>query len=109
MKLIGYASEEVLSKALTAQDTGEPVFFNVRSHASEKCVAPFYIGTEAMEAQKQRTAAIVAHQQLKKLYVELTNGDPVGDDFGDGEYSHKGYLITNEQLERMRELLGIEQ
>lgn len=109
MKLIGYASEEILSKALTAQETGEPVFFGIRSHASEKCVAPFYIGTEALEAQKQRTAAIVAHQQLKKLYAELTNGQAIGEQWEDGDYSHQGYLITNEQLERMRELLGIEQ
>lgn len=108
-KVIGYLSENVMSKALEAQDTSKETFFTARSHSTEKCIIPVYLGEPAndnLEAQKKLTGYLVAQAQLQKLYVELTNGDPVGEQWDDGDFSHKGYLITNEQLERLGELVG---
>lgn len=112
MKIIGFMSQRVLDKAMAAVRHEEKTSFTCCTEQTDTCMHPVYIGTPAndnLDAQRQRTAMLVAQTQLRKLYVELTNGDAVGDQWADGEYAHKGYLITNEQLERMRELLGIEQ
>lgn len=111
MRLIGFMSQRVLDKAEIATSQGDYVSFTCSNRKTEAVLLPVFVGKpgdELLETPKQRTAQLVAAEQMKKLYAELTNGQPVGDDWGDGEYNHQGYVITNEQLERMRELLGIE-
>lgn len=108
-KLIGFISGRVMAKLAEATSSGAYGQFTGSNRQTETITIPVYVGEPAndnLEVQKKLTAHLVAQQQLQKLYVELTNGDAVGEQWEDGEYSHKGYLITNDQLERMRELVG---
>lgn len=108
-KLLGYVSERVLAKTREAVANGEYASFTGSTRLTDMINVPVYVGkpgNDNLEAQKKLTAFLVAQVQLQKLYIELTNGDPVGEQWDDGEYSHKGYLITNDQLDRLRELVG---
>ena len=108
-KLLGYVSERVLAKVSEATSNGDYAQFTGSTRHTDMMTVPVYLAPPAndnLEAQKKLTRYLVAQQQLQKLYVELTNGDPVGEDLGDGDYAHKGYLITNDQLDRLRELVG---
>lgn len=111
-EVIGYLSENALSKALTAKSTSDATFFSARTHQSETVCIPVYLGApvnDSLEVQKKLTGYIVAMTQLQKLYVELTNGDPIGEDMGDGDYIHKGYMVTPDQMERLRNLVGYDE
>lgn len=108
-KPMGYISQQTLDKVRAAHGAGAKVGFTGNTHQTETILFPVYLDAPAndnLEAQKKLTAMLVAQQQLKKLYVELTNSDAVGEQWEDGEYSHKGYVITNAQLERLGELVG---
>ncbi len=109
-KPMGYISQQTLDKVRAAHGAGAKVGFTGNTHQTETILFPVYLDAPAndnLEAQKKLTMMLVAQQQLKKLYVELTNGDAVGEQWADGEYTHKGYLITNAQLDRFAELVGI--
>jgi len=111
MRLIGFMSQRVLDKAEIATSQGEYAAFTCSNRKTEAVLLPVFVGKpgdDLLETPKQRTAQLVAAEQMKKLYVELTNGQAIGEQWADGDYTHQGYLITSEQLERMRGLLGID-
>ena len=107
-KLIGYISDHSLELVNNALKLDAKQAFTANTVQTETIRNPIYLGKPAndnLEAQKKLTGLLVAQQQLQKLYIEL-KGEELFEHWDDGDSTSRGYLITNEQMERLCELVG---